>query len=162
MGSIATTSLITTTGASVLLNSGCQGSTTYEDGYQPYWNYRADVMEQHQLSTVGSIRTLQDPQNHNPDAHVPQVTFNAGIATVLIDHPMVVEHWIPTVYVRDATTNQVIYLQELLAPNPAQGVDPATVKGLSLDFAIPEGTAQIAVYAYCNLHELWVNALPVI
>ena len=72
---------------------------------------------------------------------------------------MVVEHWISTVYVRDAATQQVIYLQELIAPNPALGVDPATVKGINFNVSIPENTAGISVYAYCNLHELWVNTV---
>lgn len=141
--------------------TGCEGDTTFDATYVPYWTLRADTLEAYQLEHFQTLRTADNPGNQNPVAHAPVVTMNNGVATIQIDHPMVIEHWITTVYVRDRSTNKVIYFQELMPPNPTPNLDPASVKGIGFEVIVPEGVPEIAVYSYCNLHELWVTTSPV-
>ena len=151
-----------TAGVSALTSlTGCEGETTYDASYEPYWTLRADTLEAYQVEHFQTLRTANDPRDQNPVAHAPVVMMNNGVASVQIDHPMVIEHWITTVYVRDLSTNRVIYFQELMPPNPTPGLDPASAKGISFEVIVPEGVPEIGVYSYCNLHELWVTITPV-
>ena len=145
------------TGLSTLgiTTSGCMGDTTYDQGeldaFEPYWTYRADRMESYQTENYGTVRTKNDPQGHNPAVHVPIVSVQNGLLTATVDHVMELDHWITTIYARDITTGRVFYLKEFLPTELA----PMTEKGASIEVQIPPGILQIAVFAFCNKHELW-------
>lgn len=79
------------------------------------------------------------------EKHIPvfEVKDNIVIVNVgSIDHPMVEEHFIEWVSVQTKYGNQ----RKQLKP----GQDPKVY------FALCEGDEVEAVYAYCNLHGLWV------
>ena len=79
------------------------------------------------------------------EKHIPvfEVKDNIVIVNVgSIDHPMVEEHFIEWVSVQTKYGNQ----RKQLKP----GQDPKVC------FALCEGDEVEAVYAYCNLHGLWV------
>ena len=81
------------------------------------------------------------------EKHVPVVTADGEIVTVEIGsaaHPMIPEHYIEWVYVLTENGGQ----RKALKP----GQEPKAV------FAFKDDKA-IAVYAYCNLHGLWVTKL---
>ncbi len=79
------------------------------------------------------------------EKHIPvfEVKDNKVIVNVgSIDHPMIEEHFIEWVSVQTKYGNQ----RKQLKP----GQDPKVC------FALCEGDEVEAVYAYCNLHGLWV------
>lgn len=81
------------------------------------------------------------------EKHIPVVALKGNEVHVnvgSVDHPMVPEHFIEWVYVE---TEKGGYRKEL---NP--GSDPNVVFSLGDDKAV-------AVYAYCNLHGLWMTQL---
>lgn len=81
------------------------------------------------------------------EKHVPVVTVDGDVITVDIGsaaHPMLPEHYIEWVYVLTENGGQ----RKALKP----GQEPKAVFALKDDKAI-------AVYAYCNLHGLWVTKL---
>ena len=81
------------------------------------------------------------------EKHVPVVTVNGDVITVDIGsaaHPMLPEHYIEWVYVLTENGGQ----RKALKP----GQEPKAVFVLKDDKAL-------AVYAYCNLHGLWVTKL---
>ena len=81
------------------------------------------------------------------EKHVPVVTVDGDIITVDIGsaaHPMIPEHYIEWVYVLTENGGQ----RKALKP----GQEPKAVFALKDDKAL-------AVYAYCNLHGLWVTKL---
>jgi len=81
------------------------------------------------------------------EKHVPVVTVDGDVITVDIGsaaHPMLPEHYIEWVYVLTENGGQ----RKALKP----GQDPKAVFVLKDDKAL-------AVYAYCNLHGLWVTKL---
>ena len=81
------------------------------------------------------------------EKHVPVVTVDGDIITVDIGsaaHPMLPEHYIEWVYVLTENGGQ----RKALKP----GQEPKAVFALKDDKAL-------AVYAYCNLHGLWVTKL---
>ena len=81
------------------------------------------------------------------EKHVPVVTVDGDIITVDIgsaEHPMIPEHYIEWVYVLTENGGQ----RKALKP----GQEPKAVFALKDDKAL-------AVYAYCNLHGLWVTKL---
>lgn len=81
------------------------------------------------------------------EKHIPVVTLKGNEVHVnvgSVDHPMVPEHFIEWVYVE---TEKGGYRKAL---NP--GSDPNVVFSLGDDKAV-------AVYAYCNLHGLWMTQL---
>lgn len=78
------------------------------------------------------------------EKHVPVYSVENGIVTVqvgLVEHPMLPEHFIEWVSLQTKQGNQ----RKLLKP----GDKPKVC------FAICDGDAVEAVYAYCNLHGLW-------
>ena len=82
------------------------------------------------------------------EKHVPVIEQKAGSVTVKVGsvaHPMTAEHLIQWIYLH--TTNGGQY--KCLTPNDL----PQAV------FALPEGEAPVAAYAYCNLHGLWKTEL---
>jgi len=81
------------------------------------------------------------------EKHIPHVTVEDGAINVnvgSIDHPMLPEHFIEWVYVETENGGQ----RKVLKPGDAPNVT----------FALGDDKAK-AVYAYCNLHGLWVAEL---
>lgn len=79
------------------------------------------------------------------EKHLPVVSIQDGVVTVnvgSVDHPMVPEHFIGWVYVRTARGGQLKNLHPGQAPQ--------------VRFLLGDDTAE-AVYAYCNLHGLWMT-----
>ena len=82
------------------------------------------------------------------EKHVPVVTVEEGIVKVnvgSVNHPMAEEHFIEWVYVETDKGGQRKYL------NP--GEEP------NVSFSFADGEKPVAVYAYCNLHGLWVSEI---
>ena len=80
------------------------------------------------------------------EKHIPvyEVKDNKVFVNVgSVDHPMVDVHYIEWVSLETKFGHQLKYL----APNQEPKVC----------FSICEGDEVVAVYAYCNLHGLWVN-----
>ena len=81
------------------------------------------------------------------EKHIPAVTVANGVVTVnvgSVDHPMVDAHYIEWVQVQTEKGSQRKYLKPGEAPN--------------VTFALG-GDRAVAVYAYCNLHGLWITEL---
>ena len=80
------------------------------------------------------------------EKHIPEYTVENNKVYVVvgsIEHPMVPEHFIEWVSVQTKYGNQ----RKQLKPNQEPKVC----------FALCEGDEVEAVYAYCNLHGLWVK-----
>lgn len=78
------------------------------------------------------------------EKHVPVYTVEGSLVTVnvgSVEHPMLANHYIEWVAVQ---TRQGIQRKALQPGDKPQAV-----------FALSEGDAVEAVYAYCNLHGLW-------
>ncbi|MCI2046639.1 MAG: desulfoferrodoxin [Faecalibacterium sp.] len=78
------------------------------------------------------------------EKHVPQISVQGSLVTVTVgsvEHPMLKEHSIQWVALE---TKQGIQRKEM-HPEEAPKVT----------FALTEGDAPVAAYAYCNLHGLW-------
>ena len=79
------------------------------------------------------------------EKHLPVVTIEDGVVHVnggSVDHPMIPEHYIEWVYVETERGGQ----RKALKPGEAPHVT----------FALGDDKA-VAVYAYCNLHGLWMT-----
>ncbi len=79
------------------------------------------------------------------EKHMPVVTVKEGIVIVnvgSVDHPMIPEHYIEWVYVQTENGGQRKSLKPGDAPN--------------VSFCLGDEKA-VAVYAYCNLHGLWMT-----
>lgn len=79
------------------------------------------------------------------EKHLPVVSIDGDTVNVNIgseDHPMVEEHFIEWVYLRTQNGGQRIALKPGDAPH--------------VTFCL-NGEKAIAVYAYCNLHGLWMT-----
>lgn len=82
------------------------------------------------------------------EKHVPEVSVEGNTVKVKIGafaHPMIEAHHIEWVYLQSNNGGQRKCL--------AVGSEPET------SFALTEGDKPVAVYAYCNLHGLWVKQL---
>ena len=81
------------------------------------------------------------------EKHLPVVTVEANQLKVNVgsaDHPMTAEHYIEWIYVQTENGGQRRALQPGEAPNAV--------------FCLGE-SKPVAVYAYCNLHGLWMVEL---
>lgn len=81
------------------------------------------------------------------EKHLPVVSVEDGVVKVRVgaaDHPMLPEHYIQWVYLQTEKGGQ--------RKNLAPGEEP------SVSFCLGEDKA-VAVYAYCNLHGLWMTEL---
>ena len=79
------------------------------------------------------------------EKHLPVVKVEDGVITVnvgSVDHPMLPEHFIGWVYVETENGGQ----RKALKPGDAP----------SVSFRLDNDRA-VAVYAYCNLHGLWMT-----
>ena len=82
------------------------------------------------------------------EKHVPAVTVEGSKVTVnvgAVAHPMVPAHLILWVALETDRDAQIHWLQAEQAPEAS--------------FVVPEGQTAKAVYAYCNLHGLWMKEL---
>ncbi len=80
------------------------------------------------------------------EKHVPVVALldnSVGVSVGVVPHPMTEEHYIQWVYLETDKGGQLHYLH----PNE----EPET------NFTLAPGEQPIAVYAYCNLHSLWMH-----
>lgn len=78
------------------------------------------------------------------EKHVPVYSVDGSIVTVTVgavEHPMTEAHYIEWISLQSRTGNQRKALKPGEAPKAC--------------FALCEGDAVEAVYAYCNLHGLW-------
>ena len=81
------------------------------------------------------------------EKHIPAVNIRDGVVEVnvgSVEHPMLDAHWIEWVAL---LTDKGVYRKQL-KPGEAPKVKFA-----------PEGEKPEAVYAYCNLHGLWMTEL---
>ena len=93
-----------------------------------------------------------DPLNPNTveasvEKHLPAVSVENGVVHVnvgSVDHPMIPEHFIGWVYVETEAGGQ----RKALKPGDAP----------HLTFHVGDDKP-VAVYAYCNLHGLWMTSL---
>mgnify|MGYP005613151885 CR=1 FL=1 len=82
------------------------------------------------------------------EKHIPVVTVKDGEIVVnvgSVNHPMAEEHFIEWVYVETEKGGQRKHLKP--------GEDP------NVSFKIDEKDKAVAVYAYCNLHGLWMTEI---
>lgn len=80
------------------------------------------------------------------EKHVPLYTINNNFVKVdvgQVEHPMTNEHYIEWVSLQTNNGSQIKYL----TPNTKPVVE----------FAINKNDTVISVYAYCNLHGLWMS-----
>ena len=82
-------------------------------------------------------------EKHIPDVTVKEGAINVNVGSV--NHPMAEEHFIEWVYVETDKGGQRKYLKPGEEPN--------------VSFSFAEGEKPVAVYAYCNLHGLWVSEI---
>ncbi|MGI6072148.1 MAG: desulfoferrodoxin family protein [Lachnospiraceae bacterium] len=81
-------------------------------------------------------------EKHLPVATVENGTVNVNVSSV--DHPMIPEHFIEWIYVQTENGGQLRELKPGDAPRAS--------------FCLGDEKA-VAVYAYCNLHDLWMTEL---
>lgn len=82
------------------------------------------------------------------EKHLPVVTTAGNVITVKIGavpHPMTAEHLIEWVYLE---TKQGGQRKKLNAGDAPEAV-----------FSVTDGDKAVAVYAYCNLHGLWMTKI---
>ena len=82
------------------------------------------------------------------EKHIPVVTVKDGEIVVnvgSVNHPMAEEHFIEWVYVETEKGGQRKHLKP--------GEDP------NVSFKVDENDKAVAVYAYCNLHGLWMTEI---
>ena len=82
------------------------------------------------------------------EKHVPVVTVNGNVVEVnvgSVDHPMTEEHLIQWIYVHTEQGGQRKALKAGQAPRAV--------------FHLADGDKALSVYAYCNLHGLWMTKI---
>ncbi len=82
------------------------------------------------------------------EKHLPVVKVDGGLVSIevgSVTHPMSEEHHIAWVYLQTNCGGQRKSLPHDGAP--------------SVSFALAEGEEPIAVFAYCNLHGLWMTEI---
>ena len=102
------------------------------------------------LTCCGEEMELVEPASEmaSLEKHVPVVERFADKVIVSVGetpHPMTKDHYIEWILLQSKTGFQVHYLKPGDAP--------------VFEFHIPEKITPIAVYAYCNIHGLWVKEL---
>lgn len=79
------------------------------------------------------------------EKHIPVAAVEGNLVKVTVgsvEHPMTEEHLIQWVYLQTTSGGQ----RKILTPGTAP----------SVTFALTDGDKPVAVYAYCNLHGLWM------
>ena len=104
------------------------------------------------VSTICCGKPMQELVANTEDAaqekHVPVITVDGStvrVAVGSVEHPMIEKHYIQWIYLQTTHGGQ----RYILKP----GDKPEAV------FALAEGAAPLAAYAYCNLHGLWAAKL---
>ncbi len=97
-------------------------------------------------------KLMEEVKANSTDAavekHVPEVTVEGSkisVAVGSVAHPMTEEHLITWIYLDTQNGGQFHYLKANEEPKA--------------QFMLAEGDKANAVYAYCNLHGLWVKEL---
>lgn len=97
----------------------------------------------------GQTMTYLEPNTKDAavEKHIPKVTVEGAIVTVEVGevlHPMTEQHYIEFIYLETEKGGQIRYLKP--------GDEPRAVFHAA-------GETPVAVFAYCNLHGLWVKSL---
>ena len=82
------------------------------------------------------------------EKHIPVASVEGSMVNVTVgavEHPMTEEHFIQWVYLKTTSGGQ----RKTLTPGSAPAVS----------FALTGDDKPLAVYAYCNLHGLWMSEL---
>ena len=82
------------------------------------------------------------------EKHIPVASVEGSMVNVTVgavEHPMTEEHFIQWVYLKTTSGGQ----RKTLTPGSAPAVS----------FALTGDDTPLAVYAYCNLHGLWMSEL---
>ena len=82
------------------------------------------------------------------EKHIPVASVEGSMVNVTVgavEHPMTEEHFIQWVYLKTTSGGQ----RKTLTPGSAPTVS----------FALTRDDKPLAVYAYCNLHGLWMSEL---
>lgn len=97
-------------------------------------------------------KPMQEMVANNTEAavekHIPEVSVNNNNISVVVGsvlHPATVEHHIDWIWLDSEKGGQFRYLDPTEEPRA--------------EFVLAEGDKAKAVYAYCNLHGLWVKEL---
>ena len=153
--SLTRRSLLTGAGAITLTAlTGCAGDTVYsvtEETQQDLWSARANELEQYEVN--GDENYIYELDKGGQYAgkemsHTPVVELDDLTAKINVNHPMNVDHWITTVYLKDQS-GTVVFLREFLPQD--QNMDGK----LSFDVELPTGVTKLQAYAFCNKHDLW-------
>ena len=109
-------------------------------------NCKKVILSNEELKLDGWKELIPGSVDAAQEKHVPIV--NKKCKTVMVDvgsvaHPMTEEHLIEWVALETEKGYQVQYLNAGDAP--------------VCSFKIADGDKAVAVYAYCNLHGLWMN-----
>ncbi|MBR3732365.1 MAG: desulfoferrodoxin Dfx [Spirochaetales bacterium] len=82
------------------------------------------------------------------EKHIPVAAVNGNRVDVVVgsvEHPMLAEHYIEWIYLETEKGGMMAALQPGQAPKAS--------------FLLSDGDKASAVYAYCNLHSLWMSEI---
>jgi desulfoferrodoxin (superoxide reductase-like protein) len=132
----------------------------------PEWEEIADGLEQSKQCCWTGDEDPAPPNRPTVGAHLPEIEFEevdgrvrASVFTLgdeagngqLAPHPMLREHWITTMYVRnqDGIVISLRDFGEAAIKQQFINSDPR------FEFDVPAGTRWLRAYAFCNLHQHW-------
>ena len=141
--------------ASLFALCGCAGESEFQaKTATSVWQDRATQLENFTRLGYGEFSAENPSKWAGKEAtHVPIVEQAGYAVQAYVMHPMDVDHWITTIYVKDHD-GSVIYLKEFI-PNPVDS-DKEFVYA-SINFEVPVGTSSFYVYAFCNKHDNWIT-----
>ena len=94
------------------------------------------------------IKSVASPGD-DPEAkvvkHSPVIALEGKKATVTLPHPQAEDHVIQNIWIEDAAGT-------VLASRTLAWTDATTS-----EFEVPEGTASVIAYAFCNLHGVYAS-----
>ena len=109
-------------------------------------NCNKTVVSKTELALEGWEELVAGSVDAAKEKHVPVVTKKCKQVKVdvgSVSHPMTAEHWIEWVAIETEQGYQIKYLTPDSAP--------------VCNFSLADGDTLVKVYAYCNLHGLWMN-----
>ena len=122
---------------------GCVSEAEFQ-GRNAEWEEQAALIE------ADGLYTLEDPGEWagKEAVHIPEITLNEGegSVTVVVNHVMEAEHYIPLIYIRNQF-GFIVGFQEFGAEEPAA----------TATFNLPAGTTEVTAFGFCNLHNNWKN-----
>ena len=104
------------------------------------------IVSREELKLDGWTELVAGSVDASKEKHVPVVTKKCKQVKVdvgSVSHPMTAEHWIEWVAIETEQGYQIKYLNPESAP--------------VCNFSLADGDTLLKVYAYCNLHGLWMN-----